>query len=124
MSEKGNAILLRARQKFGVTRVVETLRKIEVPEWEATVYYWPTRDLSERLASEQFVKFGADRTMADLRRLNLANILTRARDERGERLFSDADEAALADTHQDVIARISGEMGFGDGLALEEAEKN
>jgi hypothetical protein len=123
MSEKGNAILLRARQKFGVTRVVETLRKIEVPEWDATIYYWPVRDMNERLATEQHIKF-ADRTMADMRRLNMASVLSRARDERGERLFSDADETALSDTDQDVVARIAGQMGLGEDLTIEEAEKN
>jgi hypothetical protein len=124
MSQKGNDILLRARQQFRNVRVVETLRKIAVPEWETDIYYWPVRDLVERLATEQFIKFGQDKTMADLRRLHNANVLSRARDERGERLFSDADEAALADTQQAVIERLSLDMGLGDGLTIEDAEKN
>jgi hypothetical protein len=124
MSQKGNDILLRARQQFRDTRVVETLRKIAVPEWGTDVYYWGVRDLSERLATEQFIKFGQDRTMADLRRLHNANVIARARDERGERLWSDADAEALADTQQAVIERVSLEMGLGDGLTIEAAEKN
>ena len=124
MSEKGNAILLRARQQFRQLRTVECLRKVEVPEWDCTIYYWPVRDLTERLAVEEHIRIGADRTYADLMRLHTAQVCHRARDEQGFRLFSDEDATALADTYPKVVERVSTEMGLGDGLTLEEAEKN
>jgi hypothetical protein len=124
MSEKGNAILLRARQQFRQLRTVEGLKRIEVPEWECSIYYWPVRDLEERLAVEQHIRIGADRTFADLMRLHTAQVCYRARDEQGFRLFTDEDAKALADTAPKVVERVSSEMGLGDGLTLEEAEKN
>lgn len=124
MSEKGNAILLRARQQFRQLRTVESLKKIEVPEWDSTLHYWPVRDLEERLAVEQHIRIGGDRTFADLMRLHTAQVCHRARDELGFRLFTDEDAKALADTYPKVVERISSEMGLGDGLTLEEAEKN
>jgi hypothetical protein len=124
MSAKGDAILLRARQKFGNARVVETLKKIEVPEWGAAVYYWPVRDMEERLAIEQHIRLGGERTMADLGRLHLAQVTYRARDEQGFRLFSDADTEALAKTAPEVLQRVSMQMGLGDGMTVEVAEKN
>jgi hypothetical protein len=124
MSAKGDAILLRARQKFGNARVVETLKKIDVPEWEAEVYFWPIRDMDERLAIEQHIRINGDRTLADLGRFHLAQVTFRARDEQGFRLFNDAQAEALAKTHPEVIQRISVAMGMGDGMTLEVAEKN
>lgn len=124
MSAKGDEFLLKARQQFRATRTAETLRKIAVPDLGMDVYFWPTRDLVERLAVEQHIKVGADRTMADLGRLHFAQVLHRARDEFGNRMFGDEQEGALADTSPTLIERISLEMGMGDGLTLEIAEKN
>jgi hypothetical protein len=124
MSAKGNAILLRARQQLCDARTVEKLRKVHVPEWETDIFYWPTRDLPERLAVEQYIKFGTDRTMADLRSLHIANVVARARDEMGNRLFSDEDADALGKTPQTVVEQISVQIGLGDGLTVEVAEKN
>jgi hypothetical protein len=124
MSQKGNEILLRARQQFRNTRTVETLKKIPVPEWETDVFYWPTRDMAERVAIEEHIRISGDRTLADLRRFHMAQVTHRTRDEFGNRLFSDSDVEALADTHPEVIQRVSLAMGMGDGLTLEVAEKN
>jgi hypothetical protein len=124
MSKKGDEILLRARQQFRNTRTVETLRKIHVAEWATDIFYWPTRDMAERIAVEEHIRINGDRTAADLRRFHLAQVVHRARDVMGERLFTDDDAAALGDTHPEVLGRISSEMGMGDGLTLEEAEKN
>jgi hypothetical protein len=124
MSQKGNEILLRARQQFRNTRQPEHLRKIHVEEWDADIYYWPTRDMAERLAVEEHILFGAGRTAANLLRLSIAQVAHRARDEFGNRLFSDEDAVALADTHPDVVQRISLEMGLGDDMSVEVAEKN
>jgi hypothetical protein len=120
---RGDEILLRARQAFSELRQPETLRKIEVPEWGAVVYYWPSRSMEERRGCEQYIRLGDRSSYADLTAYHAAQVCFRARDEFGQRLFRDDQEAAIAQTHPEVIARISSEMGLGDGMTLEEAEK-
>jgi hypothetical protein len=56
--------------------------------------------------------------------LHIANVVARARDEMGNRLFSDEDADALGKTPQTVVEQISVQMGLGDGLSVEVAEKN
>lgn len=120
----GKDILLKARSHFRAARTVETLRRIVVPEWDTEVYFWPEMSVEERRAVYAHIKMGTERTFADLSAAALTQVLWRARDAHGNRLFSDADAAALADADPKVLERIGGEMGFGSGLSVEDAEKN
>lgn len=121
-------ILLRARQHARATRTTETLRKIGVPEWDTDLYFWPDMSVEEKRGVFAHMRFDADGStvLAGDRMLDaaVAQVLLRARDEMGNRLFSDADEAALRDTAPDVLSRISNEMGFGRRTSPEDAEKN
>ena len=119
----GKEILLRARSHFRAARTVETLRKIEVPEWETAVHYWPEMSFEERKAVYAHIR-AKDRTFADMQACALTQVLMRARDAYGTRMFSDEDETALADTDPAVLLRIGNEMGFGTGLTVEDAEGN
>lgn len=116
-------LLLRARSHFRAARTTETLRKVSVPEWDADLYFWPEMSLEERKAVYAHIRAG-ERTLADLQACALTQVLMRARDAYGTRLFSDADAAALADTDPTVLLRISNEMGLGAGLSVETAEGN
>lgn len=119
----GHDILLRARNHFRASRTVETLRKISVTEWDTDVYFWPEMSVEERKAVYAHIRADG-RTLADLQACALTQVLMRARDAFGARLFTDADMDALADTHPDVLLRISTAMGLGSGLTVEGAEGN
>ena len=119
----GQDILRKARATFRAARTVETLRKISVPEWETEIFYWPEMSVEERLAVYAHVKVSAERTLADVVKMALAQVQWRARDAHSNRLFTDEDEAALADTDPAVLQRISSEMASGDVGTVEDAEK-
>lgn len=121
-----DSVLLKARQHFRNLRTVEALRKIDVPEWDSSVYYWPEMSVEERRAVYAHLKVGGSGiTAGDLTAASLAQVLARARDAHGARLFRDEDEKALADdTSADVLQRIAAEMGWSNGGTVEDAEKN
>jgi hypothetical protein len=117
-------LLLKARQHFRAARTVETLQKIAVPEWGFDFYYWPAMSVEERMAVRSHVKLSETRTLADMTATAVTQILKRARDPHGTLLFTDSDRAALEDTDPMVLERISGEMGYGVEVTLEDAEGN
>ncbi len=117
-------LLLKARQEFRAKRTVETLQKIAVPEWGIDLHYWPAMSVEERMAVRSHVKLSEARTLADMTATAVTQILKRARDAHGTLLFVDSDRASLEDTDPTVLERISGEMGYGADVSLEDAEKN
>jgi hypothetical protein len=126
MSETGNAILIRARQHAGASRITETLKKIEVPEWGTEIYYWPEMSVEEKRGVFRHLKSnGGDGVAIDaLLDAAVAQVCLRARNSQGVRLFNDEDEAAIAQTHPDVLTKISSQMGWGSRPSMEDAEKN
>jgi hypothetical protein len=125
---KGNEILLRARQHARASRTTETLKSIQVPEWDCTLYFWPDMSVDEKRAVFRHGRVGEDGSISlplDAQ-LDAAidQVLHRARDELANRLFNEEQAAALADTHPDVLIRISGQMGWGARRTQEDAEKN
>lgn len=127
MSKRGNEILLKARTHARASRSVETLKKIDVPEWDCSIFYWPSMSVDEKIGVRQYTAFNPDGSLALTGAAMLsaarAQVALRARDEFGERLFGDEDEGALSDTDPNVLERISNAMGFGRAT-LEDAEKN
>jgi hypothetical protein len=121
-------ILLRARSHFRAFRTVETLQKIHVPEWDLDVYYWPKMSVEEAREVRRFMRMapgGEGLSAGALIEASVAQVVYRARDQSGVRIFSDADAEPLStDTDSDVIRRIALEMGFSSGESLEDAEKN
>jgi hypothetical protein len=120
---RGTDILLAARSHFRAARTVEALRKVEVPEWGATLHYWPEMDVAERRAIWAHFRPGETPTTGELLDASVMQVLLRARNEHGERLFSDMDVEALRDTHPDVLQRVANEFGW-RSTSLEVAEKN
>lgn len=123
----GQEVLLRARKHFRAARTVETLRKIEVPEWGTDLYYWPEMSVAEKRAVFSHLRLAGGQVEIPVDGLvdaAVTQVAMRARDAYGNRLFADGDDEALRDTDPMVLQRISNEMGFGSGPSLEAAEKN
>lgn len=123
----GRDILLKARSHFRAARTVETLKKIAVPEWDTEVFYWPEMSVEESRAVGRHIRVSggsASITAGDLTEASVTQVLLRARDAYGNRLFTDADDAALADTDPAVLQRIASAMGWASRASLEDAEGN
>ena len=123
----GNEILLRARKHFRAARTIETLRKVEVPEWATDLYFWPEMSVDEKRAVYGHLRLAGGQVelpVDGLLNAAVTQVLVRSRNASGERLFGDDAEAALRDTDPAVLQRISNEMGFGSQPSLEAAEKN
>lgn len=125
---RGSSMLLAARSHFRAARTTESLRKVHVPEWvgegsDGDVHFWPEMDVAERRAVWAGFRPGEAPTTGELLDAAVTQVLLRSRDAFGERLFRDEDEAALRDTHPDVLMRIANAMGW-RSTALEDAEKN
>jgi hypothetical protein len=127
MSAKGNEMLLRGRTQFRSLRTVETLRKIDVPEFGGEVHYWPEMSVDEKraiFACLRMVGGDIETTPGNLLEASIVQVCRRSRDAFGDRLFSDDQEEDIRDLHPDVIQRIANEMGWGGRTTIEEAEKN
>lgn len=128
MSSKGNEILLRARQHARASRTIETLQKIDVPEWGCSIHFWPDMSVDEKRGVFRHMRHsqdgGVELAFDAMLAAAVDQVRFRARDELGNRLFADADESAITDTAPDVLMRISGEMGWGARVSQEDAEKN
>ena len=125
MSKKD--VLLKARSHFRGSRTVEALRKVEVPEWDTEIFYWPEMSVAEKRAVFAHLRVASglvDIPVDGLIEASVTQVCLRARDAFGNRMFSDEDEEALRDTDPNVLQRISNEMGFGSQPTLEDAEKN
>ena len=123
----GRDILLRARSHFRASRTVETLRKVSVPEWDTDIFYWPDMSVEESRAIGRHIRISGGATVisaGDFTEAAVTQVLLRARDQYGNRLFTDADESALADTDPDVLRRIASEMGWTGRDSAEDVEKN
>ena len=120
----GHDILKRARSQFRAARTVEALRKIDVPEWEAEVFYWPAMSVEESREIGRHIRVSESLTAGDFVDAAVTQVMLRARDAYGNRMFTDEDENALRDTDPDVLKRIAAEMGWGAPTSLEDAEKN
>lgn len=128
MSKRGNEILLRARQHARAFRSVETLQRIDVPEWETSVFFWPEMSVEERRGVYRHLRAnaggGVELALDSMLEAAVSQVLLRSRDEFGALLFSDADEDGLRDTSPDVLMRISNAMGYGSKPTQEDSEKN
>jgi hypothetical protein len=121
----GQDILRKARASFREARTVETLRKIEVPEWDAEIFFWPEMSVEEKRAVFANLKIGGGDIPADgLIDAAVIQVQLRSRDAFGNRLFGSGDDVALRDTDPDVLQRISNEMGYGSSPSNEDAKGN
>lgn len=112
-----------AREQFKLKRTPDTLVAISVPEWGATVYYWPAMTLQERREIYLLAKSSEGATVLDLEAMAVS-LIVRARDSGGKRIWSNAEKRELMTEYDpDIIARIVAEMNDGTVMAGD-AEKN
>lgn len=113
----------KAREQFAQRRTPETLVSVAVPEWGATVYYWPAMTLQERREIFLLAKQSEGQTVLDLEAMAVS-LIVRARDVNGKRLWNNAEKRELMTEYDpDIIARIVADMNDGT-LATGDAEKN
>lgn len=110
MSEAMDKITAHWRQLAG------ELRNIEVPEWEMTIHYRPA-NMRERGRIETALEDEGEHAAA------VVALIVLARDEKGERLFHDADAVELMrKADPTVIARVAAALLAGP--SPEDVEKN
>jgi hypothetical protein len=95
------SVILNAQKHFK-SKLSGGLEKIEVPEWNTTVYFRPTATLKE---TEAVVKLHQSGQILE----SLATVLIlRALDEEGKRLFKQADMFDLMNgVDPDVVIRVA-----------------
>jgi len=108
--------LLKARQHFANYRSPEQLIEIKVPEWDMSIWYWPHLSAGERRSINIAAQAGATiegdsaRMIMDRHGREAMEVIVRARDVRGDLIFTESEFDALLGCDPDVISRISGEM--------------
>jgi len=96
-----------------------TLLEIAVPEWETTVYYYPTTPLKDESSILQLQQQG--KTVEAL----VQTLIVKCRQADGTRMFKPADRVALLnEVDPQVIVRIAGQLNGIDTDTLEDIEKN
>lgn len=96
-----------------------TMRSVEVPEWETTVYYYPTTSLKDE--SQIFQLQTEGKTVEAL----ITSIILKARDKDGKRLFVPADKSTfMNEVDPSVIFRVAAVVNGADDESLEDIEKN
>lgn len=85
-----------------------TLQKIDVPELDQAIYFYPEMTLVEY--KEIFPYFTGDQI--DLEGF-VVTLVVRARDEDGKRLFSNAHKPELRRLSSDLLSKIINQMKFG-----------
>ena len=95
------------------------MKSIDVPEWEAKIYFKSTSTLKEESKILELSQQG--KTVEAL----VESIIIRSRNEDGTKMFTFADKAVfLNEVDPSIIIRIAGEMNGVSMETLDEAEKN
>jgi len=113
-----NAILQKATAHFR-SKLDGTLQSVDVPEWETTVYFYPTASLKEEAAILKLQQEG--KTVEAL----VQSLVVKARNADGTRMFQPADRVTLMnEVDPKIIIRVAGAINGVDSDELEEIEKN
>lgn len=96
------------------------MKKIEVPEWEATIYFKAANTLKEEGNLIKLAQQGE--TIEAL----VETLITKARHEDGSKMFKPAEKQVfMNEVDPDVVIRVVGEINtLSRAEPLEEAEKN
>lgn len=96
-----------------------TMESIEVPEWETTVYFYPTSSLKDESAILKLQQEG--KTVEAL----VQSLITKARNADGTRMFTPADRVTLMnEVDPKIIIKVAGAINGVDTDELDEVEKN
>lgn len=100
-------------------KIAGDMQKIEVPEWETTIYFKQTATLKEQSKIVELAQKGS--TVEAL----VETLILKARNQDGTRMFKPADKTVfMNEVDPDVVIRVVGEMNRTDSDTLEEVEKN
>lgn len=96
------------------------MQKVEVPEWDLTVYFKPSATLREQSKVIELSQQG--KTTEAL----VETLIQRARNEDGTKMFAPADKQVfMNEVDPEVMIRVAGEInGVSEDETMEEAEKN
>lgn len=111
-------VLQRATQHFR-TKLDGSMRSLEVPEWETTVFYYPTSTLRDESAILKLQQEG--RTVEAL----VQSVITKARNADGTKMFTAADRVTLMnEVDPAIIIRVATAINGVDSETVEDIEKN
>jgi hypothetical protein len=112
------SVIQRATQHFRA-KLDGSLQSVEVPEWEATVYYYPTTPLKDESAILKLQQEG--KTVEAL----VQSLVVKARNADGSKMFAPADRVTLMnEVDPKIIIRVAGVLNGVDAESLDEIEKN
>jgi hypothetical protein len=113
-----NSVLQKATEHFR-SRLDGSLRSIEVPEWNTTVYYYPTSTLKDESTILKLQQEG--KTVDAL----VQSLIVKARTAEGHRMFTVADRITLLnEVDPQIVIRIASALNGVDTDSVEDIEKN
>lgn len=115
-----NKVIEKATAHFR-NKVGQQLRKIEVKEWDTTIYFKPTMTLKEQSGIIELTNTG--KTVEAL----VETLIVKARNEDGSKMFLPADRVIMMnEIDPNVLIRVVGEMNMASAEIndLEAVEKN
>lgn len=96
-----------------------TLESIVVPEWDTTVYFYPTSPLREE---SQILRLQQEGKSVEALVMSL---IIKARNADGSKMFTPADKVTLMnEVDPKVIIRVAGAINGVDTESLDDVEKN
>ena len=96
-----------------------TLEKIEVPEWDTVVYFYPTTPLKEE---SQILRLQQEGKSVDALVMSL---IIKARNADGSKMFAPADKVTMMnEVDPKIILRVAAAINGVDTESLDEVEKN
>jgi hypothetical protein len=112
------SVLQKATQHFR-TKLDGSLEKVEVPEWETAVYFYPTTPLKDEAS---ILKLQQEGKMVEAL---VQSLIVKARNADGSKMFAPADKVTLMnEVDPKVIIRIASKINGVDTEDIEEVEKN
>jgi hypothetical protein len=113
-----STVLDKATQHFR-SKLDGTLEQIPVPEWETTVYFYPTTPLKEEASILKLQQEG--KTVEAL----VQSIIVKSRNADGSKMFAPADRVTMMnEVDPKVLIRIAGQINGVDVDSIDDVEKN
>lgn len=112
------SVLANATKHFR-SRLDGTMQSFEVPEWETTVFFYPTSSLRDESSILKLQQEG--KTVEAL----VQSLIIKARNADGTKMFQPADRVTLMnEVDPKIIIKVAGAINGVDTDELEDVEKN
>jgi hypothetical protein len=113
-----SSVIQKATQHFR-SKLDGSLAKIDVPEWESEIYFYPTTPLKEESSILKLQQEG--KTVEAL----IQSIIVKARNADGSKMFAPADRVTMMnEVDPQILMRIAGQLNGIDVDSLDDIEKN